>query len=119
MDRSGFPCYGLEFVAEGTGELMLDGHCHPLHPGVVFVYGPGIPHRISNSSGGPMTKYFIIFSGSDAPKLLDDCGLMPGRTVRSLKIGRILLLIDQLIVDGTERQANSTELTLSIFERFF
>jgi AraC-like DNA-binding protein len=110
MDRKDFPYYGLEFVAEGTGELLLDGHSHPLHPGVAFVYGPGIPHRISNSSTRPMTKYFIIFSGSDAGRLLDDCGLAPGRAVQSLKLRQILLLVDQLIADGAERNENSTEL---------
>lgn len=110
MDRNGFPCYGLEFVAEGTGELVLDGRIHPLHPGVAFVYGPGISHRIINSSGRSMTKYFISFSGQEAGRLLARCGLPPGCAVRSLKLGQILLLVDQLIVDGTERLENSTEL---------
>jgi len=100
MERPDFPCHGLEYVAEGTGELLLHGHFHPLHAGVAFFYGPGIPHRIRNSSNHPMIKYFINFSGSGAEELLRASGLQPGRAVQTMELGVIGFLMDQLIADG-------------------
>jgi AraC-like DNA-binding protein len=110
MDRAGFPCYGLEFVAEGRGELLLDGHFHPLRAGVAFFYGPGIAHRISNSSGHPMTKYFVNFSGSRAEEILRDSGLLPGRALQTLQSASIRSLIEQMMAEGAEAGANCNEL---------
>lgn len=110
MERPGFPCFGLEFVAEGAGELLLDGHFHPLHAGVAFFYGPGIPHRISNSSGQLMTKYFINFSGAGAEEFLRENGLPPGRAVQTLQSEAIRFLIDQMISDGADAAEKSADL---------
>ncbi len=110
MERPGFPCYGLEFVAEGTGELLLDGHFHPLHAGVAFFYGPGIAHRISNSSGQSMTKYFVDFSGAGAEEFLRENELPPGRAVQTLQSDAIRFLIDQMIADGAEAAEKSADL---------
>src|SRR6266436_2091137 len=48
--RKSFPFYSVEFVAQGTGRLTLNGSEHTLQPGMVFSYGPGIPHNISSDS---------------------------------------------------------------------
>ena len=66
--RSGFPCFGLEFVSSGAGNLVLDGRQYPLHAGVLFCYGPGVSHRIVNRADHRMTKYFVDFSGDEAAR---------------------------------------------------
>ena len=70
MARETFPCHALEFVAGGTGELVLNGESYPLHAGVIFVYGPASPHKIVNRSTCPMTKYFVDFLGGEVEAML-------------------------------------------------
>lgn len=49
VERAGFPSFGIEFVTEGAGELMLNGHSYPLHTGDVFCRGP--VSRLPDKSG--------------------------------------------------------------------
>lgn len=70
VDRPEFRYYSLEFVASGTGMVTLAGRTYPLHPGTVFSYGPGVPHRIEGEPGSSMVKYFVDFVGRRAPALV-------------------------------------------------
>jgi AraC-like DNA-binding protein len=72
VERTGFEFECIEFVAEGQGALSLNGEKHVLHPGSVFSYNPGIPHRIENTSASPMLKYFLDCGGQAAgPRFLE------------------------------------------------
>jgi AraC-like DNA-binding protein len=110
VERSGFPCFGIEFVTDGTGKLMLDGHSYPLHPGVVFCYGSGVSHSITNPSDRPMTKYFVDFFGNEAAALLRESKLPPGRTMRTSDIDALRFLFDQLIAEGAKDPKHSARL---------
>jgi AraC-like DNA-binding protein len=95
IDRQEFPFHAVEYVADGEGELLLGEQNHPLTPGSVFVYGPGVPHRIRSSRRRPLVKYFLTFSGRRARPLLEGG---PHRLVRTRWIHDIL---DQLLDAGT------------------
>lgn len=64
VERNGFPCRGLEFVAAGRGRLVLAGREHPLEAGMAFTYGPRVPHLIETDPRDVLTKYFVDFSGA-------------------------------------------------------
>ena len=66
VSRRDFRYHSVEFVASGRGEVTLRGRRHPLGPGMLFGYGPGIPHCIRTDAQAPMTKYFVDFSGPGA-----------------------------------------------------
>ena len=70
VKRDDFPYFAIELVTEGTGTLMLNGRRYPLSPGVVFAYGPGVPHTIRNDPRRPMRKYYVDFAGREARTLL-------------------------------------------------
>jgi len=110
VERGAFPCFGIEFVAEGTGRLKLDGHSFPLHAGVVFCYGPRTSHSITNPSGKPMTKYFVDFSGDEAADLLRQGNLHPGGALQSTDITTIRFLFDQLITEGEREPERSARI---------
>lgn len=76
IDRVDFPYYAIELVAEGEGELILQGEAYPLTPGVLFAYGPRVPHLIRNRSSDGMRKYFLDFVGTRAEELLRISGLL-------------------------------------------
>jgi AraC-like DNA-binding protein len=78
IDRKTFQFLSIELVATGHGELVLNGHPHPLEPGTVFTYGPGISQRISPTPGARLGKYFVNFAGERGQALLRDCKLTPG-----------------------------------------
>jgi AraC-like DNA-binding protein len=102
VERSGFPCFGIELVADGTGKLKLDGHSYPLHAGVVFCYGPRVSHSIANPSERPMTKYFVDFFGTEAADLLRAGKLQPGQAMQANDLETIRFLFEQLITEGAK-----------------
>lgn len=104
VQRAGFSGYGVEFVAEGTGQVVLDGRAFPLFPGVVFCYGPKTSQDISSDPECPMTKYFADFAGREALQILRRNGLHPGTAVQISNMEPPRFFFEQLIsqneVDG-------------------
>lgn len=78
VERTDFPFLCIEFVAGGSGSLLLAGKEWPLRRGAVFSYGPGCGHRIESDPGDPLAKYFLDFSGRAGSDLLRAAGLAPG-----------------------------------------
>lgn len=83
IERNSFPYYSIEFVAAGQGELELFGHSHLLMPGMVFTYGPGIPHTIRTSRTERLRKYFVDFSGCGARAFLERFDLGVGEVLQT------------------------------------
>lgn len=69
--RETFPFLCVEFVAEGSGWVKLNGKEHALRPGITFAYGPEVSHEIRNDPAHPMLKYYVDFVGREAAKLLN------------------------------------------------
>lgn len=90
IDRQDFPYYAIELVAEGEGQLTLQGNQYPLSPGVLFAYGPDVPHVIRNASAEGMRKYFLDFVGTRAEELLRISGLVSTpATYRPVKVSAL------------------------------
>jgi hypothetical protein len=52
IDRPGFRYHSVEYVASGSGSLVLGGRPFPLKPGSLFRYGPDVPYRINDDGPG-------------------------------------------------------------------
>ncbi|MBL9204739.1 MAG: helix-turn-helix domain-containing protein [Opitutaceae bacterium] len=102
IERRGFPCLTMEYVLDGRGSLQLNRQSYPLHPGVLFCYGPSVAHVITNREDRPMSKYFVNFFGDEARVLLREGGLLPGTAVQSPDIETVGLLFDQMIAHGAQ-----------------
>lgn len=113
IDRGTFQYLGLEFVASGTGTLHLAGQETTLTPGLVFCYGPGIPHRIVADRYDPPSKYFVDFAGRDAIDRLRECRLAPGALCHVASPADIQRAFDDLIHDGSRGGALATPLCSS------
>lgn len=114
VNRSTFPYYGIELVVEGKGTLMLQGEGYPLMPGVVFAYGPGVPHVIRNDPRHPMRKYYVDIAGRKVPKLLSDAGLAQGRPLRMTAAHELEDLFDDLDRESREDCQVSPELCATL-----
>jgi AraC-like DNA-binding protein len=68
----------MEFVAGGRGWLEMRGGSHELRRGMLFAYGPGVPHRIGTDAGAVLSKYYLNFSGREAADLMSAVALGPG-----------------------------------------
>lgn len=101
VQRPTFPYYAIEFVAEGEGELTLAGKTCRLRPGVVFVYGPGVPHLIRAEPSRPMLKYYVDFVGARAKKLFQENLVRPGEWARVSTPGDIREIFENLQQYGT------------------
>lgn len=104
VDRTHFPYFAVEVVAEGEGILTINGEHHVLSAGSVFAYGPRAPHTIRNRADNGMRKYYLDFVGMHAAKLLRAAGLRTGaRNYAAVAVGGLHELTDvfeMLIRDG-------------------
>ncbi len=103
VDRPGFGWFCLEYVSRGAGRLILDGSEHDLRPGVFFLYGPGIAHRIESSAEKPLGKYFAGFNGRGVERFLTEFSIRPGMVARCLKGEPIRRGFDMLIDRGVRK----------------
>jgi len=97
VERNSFSGYGLEFVVQGTGRVILNDNSYPLFPGVLFCYGPRTRHRITCDRSAPLHKYFIDFFGDEATRLLRRPGLSAGTAVMTADPGSCRAALDLLL----------------------
>lgn len=116
IDRATFPYLGLEFVAAGAGELVLGGKEHPLEPGTVFSYGPGIAQHIRTSREHRLGKYFVDFAGDRGRQLLRDCRLPPGSVMNLRGHAEVRQSFDRLIRLGSGNDRHAMRATALEFE---
>jgi AraC-like DNA-binding protein/quercetin dioxygenase-like cupin family protein len=114
--RSDFPYYSVEFVARGLGTLCLQGKNHPLQPGFVFSYGPGVSHHIVANPADPPLKYFVDFHGEGALSRLRSAGLAPGRVMQTMPPNELQALFDELIRSGLKGTRFSPPICLRLLE---
>lgn len=107
IDRATFPYLSVEFVAGGSGELVLGGKHHDLQPGTVFTYGPGIAQRIRSSPERRLGKYFVDFTGSRARRLLRNYRLAPGAVVTLGHPAEVRHAFDALIRLGSSHDRHT------------
>lgn len=108
--RDDFPYCCVEFVAAGRGTLTLGGRETPLSTGVVFSYGPGIPHAIRTDRRSRLRKYYVDFVGRDAAARLRSLRLAPGSHAMVERPGEIRAIFDLLQQCGLAHSANSQAL---------
>lgn len=110
--RPDYPCFGLEFVSSGAGQLQLSGRGHDLFSGVVFCYGPSIAHDISVVPEQRMVKYFADFSGDEAGRLLHEADFMPGSARQILDVSAYSQIFELLIAEGRSGAAHAESICL-------
>jgi AraC-like DNA-binding protein len=100
IERAGFYHPTVEYVARGKGTVRLRGELHPLKPGTLFSYGPGIAHEIRTDPHDRLVKYFVDFTGTRAESLLAETNLGPGVLRRLFAPRPVQDIFDALVRDG-------------------
>jgi AraC-like DNA-binding protein len=116
IHRTTFPFYSIEFVAQGSGTVKLQGRVHRLQPGRLFSYGPRLRHDIATNPADPLVKYFVDFRGADARRLLSTCGLAPGRVAQVFPPHEVQGVFDEIIRSGLRSTRWSAELCAKLLE---
>jgi len=114
--RPGFDYWGLEFVAEGEGTLVLNQQRYTLGAGTLFAYGPRIPQHITTDSRQTLVKYFIDFSGPRGAWLLDEFGPAPGSVMQTSAPGEVLAVFEELIRCGMRSSPNQQHMAGLLLE---
>jgi AraC-like DNA-binding protein len=100
IHRRTFPFHSIEYVICGRGTVKLRNRLHPLQPGSIFSYGPGLDHDIASDPAEPLVKYFVDFSGRKAATLLRLCSLAGGCVSRVFPANELQAVFDELIHCG-------------------
>lgn len=116
INRKTFHYLAVEFVAAGKGELILNGRRHALAPGVVFAYGPGVPHQIRTSAEERLSKFFVDATGGETRRLMTQCGLAPGSVIETTAIADVRQAFSELIRYGLSRDARTERMCALQFE---
>ena len=98
--RRAFPYWGIEFVAQGRGRLILRGQKTSLVAGTLFAYAPGSAQDITTDPDDPLVKYFVDFGGREAARLLRGVGIGPGDVFQSSAPNEIMPVFDDLVRTG-------------------
>ena len=110
IDRPGFPYACLEWVRSGAGELVIGGEAHGLRPGMFYLYGPELPHRIASAADEPLGKYFVAFEGRSVAGLLKALRLPLGQVGRSARPAAVRGMLEELVERGTRHSPLSADL---------
>ena len=116
VDRSSFPFWGIEFVAQGRGVVKFGGLSAAIVPGSIFSYGPDTCHAITTDPVDPLVKYFVDFTGTRAADLLTRNGIHPGSVIQTSAPGDILAVWEDLIGNGLAFTPFSGRITTAILE---
>lgn len=116
IDRKDFPYHAIEFVLEGRGELEMNGKSHALNPGMVYSYGPGVPHVIRSDPDNVLLKYFVDFTGSGSASLLKNISMEKGGVVQISNQQIISGIFEQLQYAGISRGLNSGRISVLLLE---
>ncbi len=108
--RSGFRYFGLEMVVGGRGTLRMRGREFPLDRGVVFAYGPGIPHAIDTDAQDRLSKYFVDFAGSGAEAALRAAGISPGSCQSVAAVDEVQAVFEHLLAAGRRGTRTAAEI---------
>lgn len=117
IDRPGFRYHSIEYVASGSGTLVLGGCRFPLKPGSLFRYGPDIPHRIGVERGAQMVKYFVDFSGHMAQEVASFGPWAELRPLRVREPARLCALFDELQRIGRQPATHTDRLCVLLLEQ--
>ncbi len=110
IDREGFEWHTFEFVVGGAGKLSIAGREVVLRPGVGYLYGPGVAHRIESDAEHPLRKYFVVFRGDAFERDLEELGLEPGVVMETTRMDAMSRALDEMIVRGERRSRWSQRL---------
>jgi AraC-like DNA-binding protein len=114
--RRAYSYHGLEYVAEGVGEVELDGVKHEVRPGSVFAYAPSTACEMRTDPARPMLKYFVCFAGAGAARRLRRAGVGPG-TVRTLAAhAEVRDVMDDLVREGPRASPLARTICAQLFE---
>ena len=116
IHRTGFPYWSIEFVAQGKGNLILQGKSYLLGAGTVFSYGPRISQHIRSDPERTLVKYFVDFTGRPAEPLLRRHGPAPGHVLQTSAPREILDLFDDLIRNGLRDTPYSSRISAVVLE---
>ncbi len=116
IHRSGFHCWGLEYVARGRGELTLKGRTIPLAAGTIFSYGPRVAQDIVSDQKETLVKYFVDFTGTRALSLLRSCKLPPGSISQIFPPNALQPLFDELIQCGANLSRTNAGICVKLLE---
>jgi len=108
--RQGYPSLALELVVAGSGTLELGGKKLALLPGMIFSYGPGVPHSIRSQPGERLVKYFVDFVGIEAERLMESSKMKAGKVAMIRDAEPLVAVFDLLINRGGRVSKNNTDL---------
>lgn len=114
VQRSSFPCYGLEYVESGSGWVRLGPRSFPLCAGVLFIYGPNTVHHITSDPKTTLRKYFVDFFGREAAGLLAAGSAAAGTAVQLSDLETCRVLWELLLAEAGRGLRSTPEICASL-----
>ena len=114
LDRSTFPCYGLEYIERGSGMVLLNDQSYPLRAGVLFIYGPNTRHHIVSDPKNPLCKYFVDFFGREAAGLVRAGSVAAGTAMQIPDLECCRALLEMILSEGGRGLRTTSQICVSL-----
>lgn len=111
VERSGFPYHVMEYIEEGEGHLTLRGKSYPLYAGILFSFGPHIPHVIQVTPRMPLIKHYVVFSGKTLIRQVRQLGISSTPLHTSHPV-RLCDMFSSLLQTGVHESKHRREICL-------
>lgn len=108
VERAGFKYHVVEFISAGEGTLVLHGKKYSLYPGMLFCFGPRVPHKIMTDPENPLVKHYVMFSGTELVDQLKATNLPKGPRHAPYPL-RINAIFENLMATGRTESRRRNE----------
>ena len=116
INRHHFRYHTIEYVAEGHGNIRLNGKRHELCPGTLYTYAPDTRCEINTDPEHPMLKYFVSVQSCNIMHIFKRTGIPPGHVIYLPSHGEIHGIIENLIYEGRQQNGFEKAICTHIFE---
>jgi len=114
--RASYSYFGVEYVADGAGQVELDGVAHGLRAGSVFAYGPATRCVLRTDPARPMLKYFVSVSGAGVAKRLREAGIGPAQVRLLAAHAEVRSVVEDIVREGQRTGALARRICAQLFE---
>jgi AraC family transcriptional regulator of arabinose operon len=114
VDRQNHAVFVLEYVLRGEGEFVAAGRKWRLLGGMMFHYGPGVPHSYWTHPVNCLQKAWIVYSGTGALRATVDSLGAPSGAFRLENPEQTFTLVDAMCTEIVNKAFNTQEICDSL-----
>ncbi len=114
INRKSYPYYVIKYTISGKGTFSIDSQTFPLKQGILSGFTPHNPHFYQSDTSNPLEHIFIIFTGSEAPRLFEQSTLASKYIIDVASQSETLYLLKAIVKTALEKALFSQQICCNL-----